>query len=372
HEESGDERRAWAGGGGVTNTCTAFSVCTGTGNSSPSGAPPRTRESNREHHSTHNPSGEARRASCMRENRTYSSYGEGLETDRGRRSAPRQPLTRQSMVYGGEQSGFAGAAGGCGVGEGAAAGVGRATGTGLGGVGAALAAAFGRSVAAISGGAGVAGDWFAADGGELPEAVGDAPEEPAPTTGRAPPLLALPSSATPPTITLIAVSPPTARTTSAVRERRRRPTVVVAREPATGSAVVGRRWTVAPSALGSVLFGTSGGTVSFGAVEICAPYRSTYACRRASCMRPASSQRFSRSNASALSTSRATAGVAFGATSATGGAGLVIASSTTSFAVWPSCTSFPVRRLNIVAPTAQRSLRASTSSHRPRACSGGM
>src|ERR1019366_6553780 len=97
HEESGDERRAWAGGGGVTNTCTAFSVCTGTGNSSPSGAPPRTRESNREHHSTHNPSGEARRASCMRENRTYSSYGEGLETDRARRSAPRQPLTRQDV-----------------------------------------------------------------------------------------------------------------------------------------------------------------------------------------------------------------------------------------------------------------------------------
>ena len=33
----------------------------------------------------------------MRENRTYSSYGEGLETDRGRRSAPRQPLTRQLL-----------------------------------------------------------------------------------------------------------------------------------------------------------------------------------------------------------------------------------------------------------------------------------
>jgi len=31
----------------------------------------------------------------MRENRTYGSYGEGLETDRGNRSAPRQPLTRQ-------------------------------------------------------------------------------------------------------------------------------------------------------------------------------------------------------------------------------------------------------------------------------------
>jgi hypothetical protein len=31
----------------------------------------------------------------MRENRTYGSYGEGLETDRGSLSAPRQPLTRQ-------------------------------------------------------------------------------------------------------------------------------------------------------------------------------------------------------------------------------------------------------------------------------------
>ena len=41
---------------------------------------------------THNPFGEARWASCLRENFTSSSYGEGLET--GRR-APRQPLTRQ-------------------------------------------------------------------------------------------------------------------------------------------------------------------------------------------------------------------------------------------------------------------------------------
>ena len=41
---------------------------------------------------THNPPGEARRASCLRENFTSSSYGEGLETDR---KAPRQLLTRQ-------------------------------------------------------------------------------------------------------------------------------------------------------------------------------------------------------------------------------------------------------------------------------------
>ena len=33
----------------------------------------------------------------MRENRTYGSYGEGLETDRGSLSAPRQPLTRQEF-----------------------------------------------------------------------------------------------------------------------------------------------------------------------------------------------------------------------------------------------------------------------------------
>jgi hypothetical protein len=41
---------------------------------------------------THNPPGEARRASCLRENFTSSSYGEGLETDR---KAPRQLLTRR-------------------------------------------------------------------------------------------------------------------------------------------------------------------------------------------------------------------------------------------------------------------------------------
>jgi hypothetical protein len=39
-----------------------------------------------------NPSEEACWASCLKENFTSSSYGEGLET--GRR-APRQPLTRQ-------------------------------------------------------------------------------------------------------------------------------------------------------------------------------------------------------------------------------------------------------------------------------------
>jgi hypothetical protein len=33
--------------------------------------------------------------SCLRENRTSSSYGEGLETDRGETLTPRQPFTRQ-------------------------------------------------------------------------------------------------------------------------------------------------------------------------------------------------------------------------------------------------------------------------------------
>jgi hypothetical protein len=55
------------------------------------------RESGCQHHTTHNPSGEDYWASRMRENRTYGSYGEGLETDRGSYSAPRQPLTLQGL-----------------------------------------------------------------------------------------------------------------------------------------------------------------------------------------------------------------------------------------------------------------------------------
>ena len=42
---------------------------------------------------THNPFGEDYWASCLRENLTSSSYGEGLETDHNK--APRQSLTRQ-------------------------------------------------------------------------------------------------------------------------------------------------------------------------------------------------------------------------------------------------------------------------------------
>ena len=41
------------------------------------------------------PFGEVYWASCLRENLTSSSYGEGLETDRASAKAPRQSLTRQ-------------------------------------------------------------------------------------------------------------------------------------------------------------------------------------------------------------------------------------------------------------------------------------
>ena len=44
---------------------------------------------------THNPFGEDYWASCLRENLTSSSYGEGLETGREFTQAPRQSFTRQ-------------------------------------------------------------------------------------------------------------------------------------------------------------------------------------------------------------------------------------------------------------------------------------
>ena len=44
---------------------------------------------------THNPFDETHWASCLRENLTSSSYGEGLETGRASAKAPRQSLTRQ-------------------------------------------------------------------------------------------------------------------------------------------------------------------------------------------------------------------------------------------------------------------------------------
>jgi uncharacterized alpha-E superfamily protein len=45
---------------------------------------------------THNPFDESYWASCLRENLTSSSYGEGLETDRASAEAPRQSFTRQT------------------------------------------------------------------------------------------------------------------------------------------------------------------------------------------------------------------------------------------------------------------------------------
>jgi hypothetical protein len=44
---------------------------------------------------THNPFDEIHWASCLRENLTSSSYGEGLETGRASTQVPRQSLTRQ-------------------------------------------------------------------------------------------------------------------------------------------------------------------------------------------------------------------------------------------------------------------------------------
>ena len=45
---------------------------------------------------THNPFDEDYWASCLRENLTSSSYGEGLETGRESAQEPRQSFTRQS------------------------------------------------------------------------------------------------------------------------------------------------------------------------------------------------------------------------------------------------------------------------------------
>jgi hypothetical protein len=47
--------------------------------------------------STHNPFAETHWVSCLRENLTSSSYGEGLETDRVTNQVPRQSLTRQRL-----------------------------------------------------------------------------------------------------------------------------------------------------------------------------------------------------------------------------------------------------------------------------------
>ena len=46
---------------------------------------------------THNPSGETRWVSRLRENLTSGSYGEGLETGRSLCPVPRQSFTRQIL-----------------------------------------------------------------------------------------------------------------------------------------------------------------------------------------------------------------------------------------------------------------------------------
>ena len=46
---------------------------------------------------THNPFDEAHWVSCLRENLTSSSYGEGLETGRASTQTPRQSFTRQTQ-----------------------------------------------------------------------------------------------------------------------------------------------------------------------------------------------------------------------------------------------------------------------------------
>jgi hypothetical protein len=48
---------------------------------------------------THNPFGEAHWVSCLRENLTSSSYGEGLETGRASTQTPRQSFTRQPLFH---------------------------------------------------------------------------------------------------------------------------------------------------------------------------------------------------------------------------------------------------------------------------------
>lgn len=48
---------------------------------------------------THNPSNEIHWVSCLRENLTSSSYGEGLETGRATTQVPRQSFTRQTAFF---------------------------------------------------------------------------------------------------------------------------------------------------------------------------------------------------------------------------------------------------------------------------------
>ena len=85
----------------------------------------------------------------------------------------------------------------------------------------------------------------------------------------------------------------------------------------------------------------------------------------------ASGKRSSLANASARSTTAAIAG-GTAATEANGLAGCVAVSTTTCSGVSALCTIWPETSVNIVAPTAQRSVRPSISSTQPSACSRGM
>ncbi len=277
-------------------------------------------------------------------------------------------------MYGGEQSGFAGVAGGCG--EGAGAGVARVAGRGLGGGGAALVATVGRSVAAMAGGDDAVGTGSvvavarpgSADAGSAVGCMGEgieADEAPADAVPwEADTTQVMPDTTRP------AATTPTAATATGRREEASDRRALS--EFATGRPVVAGRGEGTSAGGEMVRLGTVSGTVSFGAVVIGALCRSWYARRTPSCIRAASSHRFSLSNARARSKTWATAGLSLGSTDRIGGAGLVIALSNSSLAVRPSCTSFPVRLCHIVAPTDQTSLRPSTWSHKPRACSGDM
>jgi hypothetical protein len=71
----------------------AYWDCIGTGKSNRSKAQQRTDESDRHPDRSHNPLEEVCWVSCLRENLTSSSYGEGLETGP---TTPRQSFTRQT------------------------------------------------------------------------------------------------------------------------------------------------------------------------------------------------------------------------------------------------------------------------------------
>jgi hypothetical protein len=187
-----------------------------------------------------------------------------------------------------------------------AGGAGRIAATGLGGAGAALAAtAVGRSVAAIAGsdvalgagsevgrpGSGSTGTAVACvvEGIEVDD---EAPADAVPWEEDA-------TQAIPDTTTPAATTPTAAMATGRREEARDRRALS---EFATGRPVVAGRGESTSAAGEIVRLGTVSGTVRRGAVVIGALCRSWYARRTPSCIRAASSQRFSFSNASARST----------------------------------------------------------------------